>query len=147
MKVKNWIVRTIASGFFSGYFPLFPGTVGSLGGVIIFLFLNAQIYIPVVALLFFLGVWISAEAEKVFGEKDSKKIVIDEITGYLVAMFALPFNFMVAGFLLFRLFDWWKPFPLRKVHRNFKGGGGVMLDDILAGIYTNIILQVFRLMR
>ena len=148
-QIKKWTIKFIASGFFSGYSPLIPGTTGSLIGVLVYLSLKNfryPHYLLFLFILFFLGVWISKEAENIFKEKDSKKIVIDEIIGFLVAVFLLPFRpkFIISSFILFRLFDWWKPFPIRRAER-FKGGWGVMLDDLLAGVYTNIILQIYRL--
>jgi phosphatidylglycerophosphatase A len=91
-----------------------------------------------------LGVWLSARVEAIRGEKDSSVIVIDEIAGFLVTMFGLPFHWVTvfAGFLLFRLFDIAKPFPIRKIDQSLPGGWGVMLDDILAGVYANLGLRL-----
>ena len=147
--IRKWAIKFIATGFFAGYSPFVSGTTGSLVGIAIYLSLRSlpyHHYLLLVVLLFFLAVWICREAESIFKEKDSGKIVIDEIVGFLGAMFLLPFEskFIVASFLLFRFFDWWKPFPIRKLEK-LKGGWGVMLDDVLAGVYANIVLQIYRL--
>jgi phosphatidylglycerophosphatase A len=149
IQIKKWAIKFIATGFFSGYSPLIPGTTGSLAGVLVYLSLKNlkfPYYLLFLVLLFFFGVWVSKKAEDIFQEKDSKKIVIDEIVGFLMAVFLLPFKFkfIIFSFILFRLFDWWKPFPIRSLER-LKGGWGIMLDDLLAGIYTNVVLQIYRL--
>jgi phosphatidylglycerophosphatase A len=93
-------------------------------------------------LLFFLGVFASAVVEKEWG-KDSNRVVIDEVQGMLMALFLIPFHwqYVLAAFLLFRFFDIAKPLGIRRLE-NFPGGWGVMLDDLLAGIYSNVVLQV-----
>ncbi len=90
------------------------------------------------------AVWISGEAEKLFKQKDSRLIVIDEIAGFMVTMFLVPWSAksVVLGFFLFRLTDIVKPFPIRKVESGFKGGWGVVADDLLAGVYANVLLRL-----
>ncbi|MBI5183317.1 MAG: phosphatidylglycerophosphatase A [Nitrospinae bacterium] len=137
----------IATGGYAGYFPVAPGTVGSLVGVILYLFLYRLyplFYFIIILHLFFLGVWSSGEAENILNKKDHHYIVIDEIVGLLLTMFLLPEGvwFIIGGFLLFRLLDILKPF--HQIER-MKGGFGVMLDDLVAGIIANLILQSFRL--
>ncbi len=150
---------SIASGLGAGYSPVAPGTAGSVVGVIIailFILLfglnifSGFIYALTTAVIFAIGVWSAGRAEVIYGEKDCGKIVIDEIAGMLVTLYLVPFDwrFLLAGFLLFRLFDIVKPFPARRIDQRVKGGWGVMLDDIAAGIYANISLQIFvRVMR
>lgn len=91
-----------------------------------------------------LAVWVATGAERELGEKDCQKIVIDEIAGYLVTMAFIPFTgwAVAAGFVLFRLFDIWKPFPCRWIEKNLPRGWGVVGDDVMAGIYANLVLQV-----
>jgi phosphatidylglycerophosphatase A len=144
---------SIASGLGSGYSPVAPGTAGSVVGVIIaILFITLSglnifsgfIYTLTTAVIFAIGVWSAGRAEVIYGEKDCGKIVIDEIAGMLVTLYLVPFDWrwLLAGFLLFRLFDIVKPFPARRIDQRVKGGWGVMLDDIAAGIYANISLQI-----
>ena len=94
--------------------------------------------------LTFLACYVSGEAEKIFQRKDASAIVIDEIVGFLWAMlFITPtWVHMIGGFLLFRLFDITKPFPARLCERRLPGGYGVVGDDVVAGIYANIALQI-----
>jgi phosphatidylglycerophosphatase A len=98
-----------------------------------------------VALLIAGACWVAGEAEKLLAEKDSGKIVIDEIVGFLAATFLLEPSIgrFLAAFLLFRLFDILKPFPAGYLERHLRGGPGVVLDDIVAGIYTNILVRAF----
>ncbi|MFA5073851.1 MAG: phosphatidylglycerophosphatase A [Nitrospirota bacterium] len=143
---KN-IILFIAQGAYSGRFPVAPGTAGSVIGVLLYLGIKdfpPAFYLIFLGMLCLTGALVSTEAEKILGSKDNCSIVIDEIAGFLVAMFLVPYGwgFLIAGFLLFRFFDIMKPWPIRKVER-FSGGWGVMLDDIGAGIYTNVVLQIF----
>jgi phosphatidylglycerophosphatase A len=138
----------IAFGFGAGAVPYAPGTLGTLIAVPVYWLLAhlaAPWYIGTVAILFAIGVWICRHAERVLGTHDHPGIVWDEIVGYLVAMFLAPpaWVWVVIGFVLFRLFDIWKPFPIRLLERRLRGGVGTMLDDVLAGIYAWASLQVF----
>ena len=96
----------------------------------------------VLFILFAIGV--SAAAEKIYRLKDAAQIVVDEIAGLLVTFVGLPFNLQtaVAGFIIFRIFDILKPFPIRLVERKVSGGVGIVLDDVLAGIFANLILRL-----
>lgn len=135
----------ISSGLYLGYLPKAPGTFGSLLGVLIYLLLREFriVYIIVVTLLFVIGFLISKKAEDIFGKKDSPKIVIDEIAALcFVYLFIKPTLLMISlGFVLFRIFDILKPFPIKRV-QEMPGSLGIMLDDIAAGIYVIIILAV-----
>lgn len=139
------IIKLAASGLYLGYSPVASGTVGSLLGVLIYLQLREfpVIFIFAVVHLFMLGFFVCGKAEEAFGKKDSSKIVIDEIASMcLVYLFIKPTWFMVAaGFLLFRLFDIVKPWPGRRVE-NLPGSVGVMLDDIVAAVYTIVALFI-----
>lgn len=138
------LIRLITSCFYLGYIPFAPGTFGSLFGLgIYFLIYPNHIFYVVVSLLFiWLGFLTVTSAEKIFGQKDPKQIVIDEVSGLLVAFFLIPpkIFYLVIGFLLYRLFDIIKPYPLRKLEK-INGASGVMLDDLGAAVYTNLILQ------
>ncbi|MEW5804495.1 MAG: phosphatidylglycerophosphatase A [bacterium] len=139
----------IATGFGLGYSPVVSGTVGSLGGIVLFWFLHMlpwPLYLVTVAALFVLGIWAADRAENLFQEKDSGFIVIDEIAGFLITAFLIPWNWgwMIAAFLLFRVFDILKPFPWRRAEK-LPGGLGIMLDDAGAGIYANLLLHAVRI--
>lgn len=94
-----------------------------------------------------IGIFSSSSAEKILNEKDSKKIVIDEFIGFYVSVFYLPhtFGYILAAFLLFRFFDILKPLFINRLEIRLHDGLGVMADDIAAGIYTNIILQIWKI--
>lgn len=137
----------IATGFYSGYLPKAPGTWGSLVGLLLFFLLHTlslEIYLAIVAGIFLVGTFAAGEAEKIMDHQDPGLVVIDEIVGMLVTMIAIPATplAMALGFALFRIFDIWKPFPVGFVDQRLHGGLGIMLDDIVAGIYSLIILQL-----
>jgi len=139
----------LASGFGAGYVPIAPGTAGTLVAIPIFFALSLipfPLYELTILTFFFLASWISGEAQRCWGRKDHPRIVIDEIMGYLITMLWLPktFLFIILGFFLFRFFDIVKPPPIRLLER-VKGGFGVVLDDVVAGVYANIVLQLIRL--
>jgi phosphatidylglycerophosphatase A len=92
----------------------------------------------------FLSVWVSGNAEIFFRKRDDQRIVIDEIIGFLITMLWVPkfIRFVIIGFFLFRFFDILKPFPIRRLEKVFKGGFGVVLDDVVAGVYANIVLRL-----
>jgi phosphatidylglycerophosphatase A len=136
----------IAQGAFSGRFPIAPGTAGTAVGVLLYLLINGlplTAYLLVCALVAGIGTWAAEEAEKLLGKKDSPSIVIDEIAGYVLAMVMIPptWGLVIVGFFLFRFFDILKPWPLRRLEK-MRGGAGIMLDDIGAAIYANIVLQI-----
>jgi phosphatidylglycerophosphatase A len=143
----NYFILLLATGFGVGYFPLAPGTAGTLVGIPIYYFLSdipSPLYEITLMGFFFLSVWISENAEAFFGKKDDPRIVIDEVMGFLITMLWLPKTilFIILGFFLFRFFDIVKPFPIRHLERQLKGGFGVVLDDVMAAIYANIILHL-----
>ncbi len=135
----------ITSFFGLGYAPLASGTVGSLGGVFIFIALKDHpiFFLCGTVLIFLLGLKFSGEAEKVYGRKDPKEVVIDEVCGMMVALLFLPFKLwiVVTAFILFRIFDIVKPPPCRRLEK-LPGSYGIMLDDVVAGIYANLIVQI-----
>lgn len=136
----------ISSGFGAGLSKYAPGTVGTavlgLPAWWLMSHLSASSYLAVTAILFALGVWICGITNRALGVQDHGAIVLDEMVGFLITMWAVPVSIaaMIAGFLLFRLFDIWKPYPIRIVDGSVTGGFGVMLDDCLAGVYANICL-------
>lgn len=140
----NKLKYTLATGFGTGYFPFASGTVGSLAALLLFIILPLDDYIWLIIsiVIFFVGIWVSGAVEKDEG-KDPGIVVIDEFVGQWVALIFLPRTFwiFVAGFLLFRLLDIIKPFPAADLEE-IEGGTGIMLDDIIAGIYTNIALHL-----
>jgi phosphatidylglycerophosphatase A len=138
----------IALGFGSGLAPRAPGTFGTLAGLAIFLLLERMIapwHVAVLAIpLFFVGIWACGRTSRDLGVQDHGAIVWDEIVAFLpVAVCANKSPLMLAvAFGLFRLFDIWKPFPIRQVERRVKGGFGVMIDDVLAAIYACAVLAL-----
>jgi phosphatidylglycerophosphatase A len=142
----NRFISILATGFGVGYIPIAPGTLGTLVAIPIYYFLS-EIPFPLYEItligFFFLAVWVSEKAEAVFGKKDDRRIVIDEMMGFFVTMLWVPKTplIILAGFILFRFFDILKPFPIRRFEK-VRGGFGVVLDDVMAGVYSNIILQV-----
>ncbi len=145
----NFLILFFASGCGAGYVPLMPGTAGSLIGILVFLLIHRMViplYILTVIAFVFFAIWASGRAEAIYGKRDDRRIVIDEIVGMLVGLFAMPVNIKIilAGFLLFRFFDIAKIFPANLVQSKLNGGPAVVLDDIVAGIYTIICLQFVR---
>lgn len=127
-----------------------PGTWGTLPGVALYWFVFSELSIPVavalIAVMFAFGVWLCGEACRRLGVHDHSGIVFDEIVGYLVACIALPHSTMtmVAAFALFRLFDAWKPWPIRWFDTHIHGGFGVMVDDLIAGLVTLLLLHAVQ---
>ena len=141
------LILGLASAGYVGYFPWAPGTAGTLVGVMVFLLYSPFppfIYLLSTVALFALACWASERAEVILGQRDSPKIVIDEVVGYLVTMAFLPCTLttVAVGFLFFRVFDIIKPPPAGAINRRMRGGAGVVLDDVVAGIYANILLQL-----
>ncbi len=136
----------LATGFGVGYSPFAPGTLGTLVAIPIYYFLS-EIPFPLYEItlvgFFFLAVWVSEKAGAAFGKKDDQRIVIDEMIGFFITMLWVPKTtlFVIIGFILFRFFDILKPPPIRLVE-GVRGGYGVVLDDLLAGVYANIILHI-----
>ena len=143
------VILLLATGLGAGYSPLVPGTMGTLLAIPVFLLLScipSPVYEWTIIAFFFLACWVSDKAQSYWGKKDDQRIVIDEIMGFLTAMMWLPKTalFVALGFVLFRLFDIVKPPPVRRLEQ-VRGGYGVVLDDVMAGIYANIVLQVIRI--
>jgi phosphatidylglycerophosphatase A len=148
--LMNRFVLLLATGFGSGYSHVIPGTMGTLVAIPIFLILSgisSPFYEITLLAFFFLAVWTSEKAQEYWGVKDDRRIVIDEIMGFLVTMLWVQQTFfsIILGFFLFRCFDIIKLPPIRFLERA-KGGYGVVLDDVLAGVYANIVLHLVSLL-
>ncbi|WBV71190.1 phosphatidylglycerophosphatase A [Legionella pneumophila] len=140
-------VYFIAFGFGSGLMSIAPGTWGTLAAIPLYLLMiNAHwsIYLLWTALAFALGVWVSDRVTEDLGVHDYKGIVWDEVVGYLLTMFLAPkgISWMLIGFILFRIFDIWKPQPIRMINQRVHGGLGIMLDDVLAAVPAWCIMQI-----
>ena len=149
------IILAISSGLGLGYSPVAPGTAGSVLGVVIafaysrlggYEAISGPVYLAICVFVTVTGIWASGRAETIYGQKDSGKIVIDEVAGMLITLYLLPATlpYLLAGFLMFRFFDIVKPFPASRIDREVKGGLGVMLDDVVAGVYACLCLHAIR---
>lgn len=130
-----------------GYAPIASGTFGTLAGIPAYWLLAKlppTLWLLTVAALFFLSCWVAGEAGKIYGVVDDGRIVVDELVGYLVTIALLPFTWKAAilGFILFRFFDILKPQPARYFDRQIKNGYGVVLDDVVAGLYAALCLRL-----
>jgi phosphatidylglycerophosphatase A len=146
----------IATAAGAGYFPVAPGTAGSAVGVVLVVVLArlhlggtwASVLLGAVSVsLFALGVWAAGEAEKFFGCVDPRQVVIDEVVGQMLTFLLIPhatWKWLLGGFLLFRAFDIVKPFPARQAER-IPRGWGIMVDDVVAGLYGIAALTVLKL--
>ncbi len=143
MNVKK-LKYIFATGFGCGYAPYIPGTVGSLVALLLFIFIPLQDYIwlAISIIMFFIGIWVSGTVEKDKG-KDPGIVVIDEFVGQWIALLFLPriLWIFIASFFVFRILDIIKPFPAADLEE-LDGGIGIMLDDIIVAIYTNMALQL-----
>ena len=144
--IKNFIATT----GFAGYLPGAPGTWGSIVAILLWYglqhLLSTQYIIGLTVILFFVGVWVSKELSKYDEEEDPAHIVIDELVGQWIPLWFLPVTpvYILLAFILFRIFDIAKPWPVSFFDR-IPGGWGIMLDDIAAGIYALIIIQGVQL--
>jgi len=134
----------------AGFFPVAPGTAGTLGGIPL-AWLSGMAWpwlgLVLALLLFFPGWWAAGVCERRFGRKDPPAVVIDEVVGLLVALAGIAPGWLelLLGFTLFRLFDILKPWPVRLVDRKVPGGLGIMLDDVIAGLFARAALEVILL--
>jgi len=141
------LVTLIATGFGAGFMPVAPGTAGTALAVPVAwgaAHLGEAGYLLVLVAVTAFGIWAADVYEETTGARDNQRIVIDEVAGYLLTLAAVPrgpFN-LVVGFGLFRLFDAWKPWPVRWIDERVSGGLGVVLDDLGAGVYGAVILVV-----
>ena len=147
--MKNKLIYIFLTGFYSGKSKYMPGTFGTLVGVLIFQLISFNtLYenIFLLLVLFFSSILLLNYSYKksIFLDKDDKSIVIDEILGYLIFMIFFENNIknVIFGFILFRFFDIVKPFPISLVDKKIKNSFGVMLDDIIAALFSGIILFI-----
>lgn len=144
--MRNFII-IFTSFFYTGYLPKGSGTFATLCFLpfYYFLFKDLQpvVYLLITAILFLLGIWASNYAIVIFKSNDPHKIVIDEIVGFLITMFLIPYTFkrMVAGFFITRILDIIKPWPAYQSQK-LRSGNGIMIDDAISGIYGNILMWV-----
>ena len=141
-----FLIKILTSVFYIGYSKFVPGTLASLAGFLVYVFFikgNAALHLGLTILVTIIGFGLSARAEEIFNKKDARQIVIDDFYGMWVSVLFLPYSFKlaVAGFILFRIMDGLKPYPIYKVEK-INGSAGVMGDDLLAGIFVNITLQI-----
>jgi phosphatidylglycerophosphatase A len=144
---EHWL----AYGFGAGLSPMAPGTMGTLVAIPIYLLLATlptALYLVAVALLIAVGIWACDKAVQGAADQDPPAIVWDEVVGFLVAMTAAPMGlpWIIAGFLLFRLFDIYKPWPVDWAQERFRGGLGIIADDVVAGALTWLVLQLMAMM-
>ncbi len=145
------IIMAIATGLWVGNLPKAPGTWGSLAAFLPWLLikgLTLPLYLLVLVAVFIIGFFAAGSAEKILDRADAGPIVIDEILGMFIALTLAPDHPVawVLGFILFRIFDIAKPFPVSWFDQNVHGGIGIMMDDVVAGIYALVCLQVIWLL-
>ena len=144
--------KTIATFFGAGYFPLAPGTFTSFVVILLYKYFLADLsifsYLGMALVIYIIGVWASSSMASEMQTEDPQNIVIDEVLGQLLALFMLgpTWGLVLASFFLFRLFDIAKPLFIKKAE-TFKSGWGIMLDDIMAGMYASIILNIYLILK
>ena len=141
----NFFEKIIGSGFYTGYFPIASGTVGSIAAIMIYLipgFEQLFILIPSILIFAFYGIYIGTKFEVQYG-KDPKECTVDEVVGTWISLIALPKTFLIilTTFLVWRILDIIKPPPARNLER-LNGGYGIMIDDVISGFYTLIIMHL-----
>lgn len=139
-------VHFAAFGFGSGCSPKAPGTVGTVAAIPLYLLMQELSLLPYLAVIlvsFVVGIWFCQKASDALGVHDHGGIVWDEFVGFWITMIAAPagWQWIVLGFVLFRIFDIWKPQPIRWLDQRVHGGLGIMIDDVVAGLYALIVLQ------
>ncbi len=143
------LLTKIATLSVIGYLPVAPGTWGSAAGVLFVVLTrpSSPVLTAIIVVMAVTGVFTADAAEKEIGEADSGHIVIDEFVGYVVSVAFVPqtLGYLAAAFLLFRFFDILKPFPIGMVEKKLSGGLGVMADDIVAGLFANLVLQLWKM--
>jgi len=146
-RVLSSPIHFLAFGFGTGLSPIAPGTFGTLAAIPIYLLiqpLSLPIYLAIVIAISLLGIWLCGRSQDELGLHDPGGIVWDEIAGYLITMILAPTGWLwiILGFIFFRIFDIWKPWPIRWVDSKVEGGLGVMLDDIIAAVFAFAALQL-----
>ena len=146
-KVLTNPIHFLAFGFGSGLAPIAPGTFGTLAAIPLYLImqpLSLTVYLLITTVVCVIGIWICGKSSEMLGVHDHSGIVWDEFAGYFITMIAAPTGWIwiLIGFALFRLFDIWKPWPISVLDKQVHGGLGIMVDDILAGVFALIGLQI-----
>lgn len=138
-------IQLVATFFYMGKSPIAPGSVASIAGVLFYVGFGEHlgVYLAMTLAITALGFWAGGKMEGIIKEKDPSSVVIDEVAGMMIAFFFLPVNMavLVTTYFLFRAFDMFKIYPARDLER-LGGGTGIMMDDIFAGIYTNLVMQI-----
>jgi len=141
----------VASVFYTGYIPFAPGTFGTFVSAVFVFLLKPEkdLLLFIFGVVFFFGIFISGEAERRLNEQDSRHIVIDEFGGYLVSIYGhnLSLPTLFVALFLFRFFDIIKPFPIKLIERRLRGGFAIMVDDLIAGAYTNLSLYLIMALK
>ncbi|MEH6452273.1 MAG: phosphatidylglycerophosphatase A [Psychromonas sp.] len=145
LKLSNPI-HLAAVGFGSGLANKAPGTFGTIAAVPLYYlmsFLSVETYIAILVVSSILGVWICHVTSRDMGVHDHKAIVWDEFVGYWITMLMVPFSIQwaIVGFILFRFFDILKPYPISWLDKKVHGGFGIMIDDIVAGVFAGVVLH------
>jgi phosphatidylglycerophosphatase A len=145
--LKNDLIIFLATGCFTGFLPKMPGTWGTFAAIpIVIITHRTTTTVQTVTAVIFVAIaaWIAGRAEILFESRDARPIVIDEMVGFLITLLWLPLNFLTLclGFFLFRLFDIVKPPPISTVEKRLQSGWGVVLDDVLAGVFANVTLRL-----
>jgi len=147
--MREKVARVLALWFGCGKVPVAPGTAGTLGAIPLYLLLRPHGTIAVAAgalAVTAVGVWAADVVARETGLKDPQIVVIDEVAGYLVTMLGAPptWTGVIAGFVVFRVLDQWKPFPARLAEKRLPGGWGIVMDDVLAGAWGALALYAAR---
>jgi phosphatidylglycerophosphatase A len=140
-------IHFLAFGFGSGLAPFAPGTFGTLAAIPLYLLMthvSLPLYLMVTLFSILFGFWLCGRSSEMLGVHDHSGIVWDEFAGFFITMIAAPqgWQWIVLGFALFRLFDIWKPWPIGIIDKKMQGGVGIMMDDVIAGVYALIVLQL-----
>ena len=142
--MSDKIVKMLSTWFYIGNFPVAPGTAASAVGAIMAIICSPNMFLTIIVILIvtILGFMVSGRMEEILDQIDPGCIVIDEVAGVMIAFFLLPMTpvVIVTAFFLFRAFDMFKIYPVNKFEQ-MEGSTGVMMDDVIAGLYTNIVMQ------
>lgn len=141
----SFIEKLLGSGFYTGYIPFASGTFGTLAALLIYLipgFENPYVIVPAIIVFFIYGIYVGNKFENVYG-KDPSECTIDEVVGTWISYLLLPktVGIIIITFFLWRALDIFKPYPARKLE-NLNGGLGIMIDDVVSGFYTLIIMHL-----
>ncbi|MFA5339639.1 MAG: phosphatidylglycerophosphatase A [Candidatus Omnitrophota bacterium] len=143
------VIRLVSTCFYAGYIPKIPGTAGSVCGLLLFLLVNYSLPVTFITLsvLTAAALLVIRSAEELFGKKDSRRIVIDEAIGMMIALLFIPMRpeLIALAFVLFRVFDITKPFPIKRIEK-IESPWGVVLDDAVAAVYANLSVRLIAIL-